>query len=217
MVKNAESVLAAELVKLGFKRKGKRFFYLQIRDIIGLIAFERPTGLLYLQFAMIPLFFPCTGSIYYTFGNRLNAVYPGLPVLEKSADAQQINDFCSKASAYISDDLIPFMERLSTAAALRDFSGNGCKNTKYIFCDPEQLRQLHLYSCLSLRDYDGALDAARKYCGAVEEMNYAEEVKTKKRKACEALFSALTEKQYSVIEAALRKNAAENLALFTEM
>ena len=87
MVKNAESVLAAELVKLGFKRKGKRFFYLQIRDIIGLIAFERPTGLLYLQFAVIPLFFPCPGSIHYTFGNRLNAVYPGLPVLEKSADA----------------------------------------------------------------------------------------------------------------------------------
>ena len=215
MAKSAESALAAELIKLGFKRKGKRFFYLQIRDIIGLTAFERPSGLLYLQFAMIPLFFPCPGTIHYTFGNRLNTVYPGLPVLEKSVDAEQINDFCGKASSYIRDDLIPFMERLSTAAALRDFSGNGQKNTKYIFCDPEQLRQLHLYSCLSLRDYDGALDAAREYCRAFEEMNYAEEVKTKKGKACEALISALTEKQYSVIEAALQKNAAENLALFT--
>lgn len=217
MVKNAESVLAAELVKLGFKRKGKRFFYLQIRDIIGLIAFERPTGLLYLQFAMIPLFFPCPGSVHYTFGNRLNTVYPDLPVLEKSAGAEQVNDFCSKASAYIRDDVIPFMERLSTAAALRDFSGNGCKNTKYIFCDPEQLRRLHLYSCLSLRDYDSALNAAREYSGAVAGMNYTEEVKRKRRKACEALISALTEKQYSVIEAVLQKNAAENLALFTEM
>ena len=215
MAKSAESVLAAELVKLGFKRKGKRFFYLQIRDIIGLIAFERPTGLLYLQFAMIPLFFPCPGFIHYTFGNRLNAVYPGLPVPEKDADAEQVSDFCSKASAYIRDELIPFMERLSTAAALRDFSGNGHKDTKYIFCDPEQLRQLHLYSCLSLRDYNGALDAAREYCGDLAEMNCTEEVKTKKRKACEAMISALAEKQYSVIEAALRKNAAENLALFT--
>ena len=217
MVKNAESVLAAELIKLGFKRKGKRLFYLQIRDIIGLIAFERPTGLLYLQFAVIPLFFPCPGSIHYTFGNRLNTVYPGLPVLEKSADAEQINDFCSKASAYIRDDLIPFMEQLSTAAALRGFSGNGCKNTKYIFCDPEQLRQLHLYSCLSLRDYDSVLNAAREYSGAVAGINYTEEEKKKKRKACEALITALTEKQYSVIEVVLQKNAAENLALFTEM
>ena len=170
---------------------------------------------MYLQFAIIPLFFPCLGSIHYTFGNRLHAVYPGLPVLEKSADAEQISDFCSKASAYIRDDLIPFMEQLSTAAALRGFSGNGCKNTKYIFCDPEQLRQLHLYSCLSLRDYDSALNAAREYSGAVADMNYTEEVKRKRRKACEALISALTEKQYSVIEAALQKNAAENLALFT--
>ena len=37
----------------------------------------------------------------------------------------------------------------------------------------------------------------------------------RKGKACEALISALTEKQYSAIEAALQKNAAENLALFT--
>lgn len=214
-MKSAEAVLAAELVKLGFKRKGKRFFYLQIRDIIGLIAFERPTGLLYLQFAVIPLFFPCPGSIHYTFGSRLNTVYPDLPVLEKSADAEEINEFCSKASAYIRDDLMPLMERLSTAAALRDFSGNGHRDTKYIFCNPEQLRLLHLYSCLGVREYDSALDAAREYIGALADMNYAEGLKAKKRKECEALISALTEKQYSVIEAALKKNAAENMALLT--
>ena len=215
MVKSAESVLAAELAELGFKRKGKRFFYLQIQDIIGLIAFEKPTGLLYLQFAMIPLFFPCPGSIHYTFGSRLNTVYPDLPVLEKNADAEEINEFCGKVSTYIRDDLMPLMERLSTVAALRDFSGNGHRDTKYIFCNPEQLRQLHLYSCLSLRDYDSALDVAREYSGALAAMDYAEGLKVKKRNACEALISALTEKQYSVIEAALRKNAAENLALFT--
>ena len=214
-MKSAEAVLAAELVKLGFKRKGKRFFYLQIRDIIGLIAFERPTGLLYLQFAVIPLFFPCPGSIHYTFGSRLNTVYPDLSVLEKSADAEEINEFCSKASAYIRDDLMPLMERLSTAAALRDFSGNGHRDTKYIFCNPEQLRLLHLYSCLGVREYDSTLDAAREYIGALADMNYAEGLKAKKRKECEALISALTEKQYSVIEAALKKNAAENMALLT--
>ena len=99
MAKSAESALAAELVKLGFKRKGKRFLYLQIRDIIGLIAFERPSGLLYLQFAMIPLFFPCPGTIHYTFGNRLNRLL-GVKKVRSRSPVRTIAEVVSfKASA----------------------------------------------------------------------------------------------------------------------
>ena len=220
-MKSAEAILAAELKKLGFQRKGRRILYTRKNDIIGLIAFERPTSILYLQFAIVPLFLPCPGFIGFSFGNRLESMGFGLPTITKESTEEEIDEFCWEAMWHIQGDLIPFMEQMSTATALCEFSKNGIRPfrrryTKYIFCNPEQLRQLYLYSSLYSHDYQGALDAAEKHISYVKKIKYySKELKARKIGESEMLVSTIKNEEYARIDEMLKQNIEENLSLFS--
>lgn len=218
---DAEVILSAELLKLGFIKKGRRVFYLIKDDIIGLIAFERPSDILYVQFAIVPLFLPCPGFIYYSYGNRLNAMYRDLPVILKSSSEEQIKAFCNLAAVYIKDDILPFLCEHSTAAALQKLARSWVgflrhKNKKYLFCNSEDSMRLLLYSSLCMRDYTNAQIIAKRYVSYVTGIKfYTKSLKEQKIYEVNQIIAALNDSNFETIESMLRSNREKNLALLS--
>ena len=218
---SAEAILSSELLKLGFTKKGKRTLFLVKDDIVGLIAFERPSDILYVQFAVVPLFLPCPGFIYYSYGNRLSAMYRDLPTVLKSSSGEQIQAFCNLAIAYIKEDILPFMCEYSTAGALQKLAKKstgfwGRRGKKYLFCNQEDSMRLYLYSSLCVKDYTNALKIADKYVSFVHGIKYyTEALKEKKASEVKPILDALKEGNFDFLEQTLKTNREKNLALFS--
>lgn len=126
---SVESVISRELIQRGFLRKGKRSFYLRKNDIIALFTFERPTGVLYLQFAVIPLFLPCPGHITFSFGRRLDSLFHDLPTITKEATKEQMQEYCALALEHIDHDVLPVIHVFN-----RRFAQCVCKKETQILC-----------------------------------------------------------------------------------
>ena len=218
-MKRPETILYHDLKSLGFQRKGRQTLFIRQNDVIGLLSFDRPTSHLYVTFAILPLFLPCQGFIHYSYGNRLDSMYPRLPFLNKESTEEEIDEFCFEALWHIQGDLLPFLESMSTAKALMDFSKKGVKPfgrrfTKYIFCMPCQLGELYLYSSLYLKDYKEAIRAAAKYEKMILKAPIQQKLKDAEIQQCKSILAAIREENYSWIDSMLEKNIESNLALF---
>lgn len=218
-MKTAEAILSAQLQHLGFQKKGRKLLFLRFQDIIGLFGFERPSGMLYLQFAVIPLYMPCPGFIYYSYGRRLTDLYADLPTLTRSSTEEEIQSFCFRAMLHITQDVLPFMENHSTAAALYAYAERRrrlfTRVEPFIFCDPAHTLELALFSCLAAKDYDRARPAAKRYISHIRSCRYwTEDLKRSKLDAVAPLLSALDAEETDKIDAILEQNRAMNLALF---
>ena len=215
---SAESILSAELKKLGFKRKGKRTFYLVKDDIIGIIALERPSDILYVQYAVMPLFLPCPGFIHYSYGSRMEYMYRELPIVHKDSSDELVNVFCYLVISHIKNEILPFLYKHSTAASLNALvRGWLNRNRKYLFCTPEHRMSLRLYSGLCSKEYKDAIKIANKYISSVLGEKYImEAVKEQNIAPVRKIIAALEEGDYDTVEQMLRTNREENLALFAE-
>ena len=217
-----ESVISRELIQRGFLRKGKRSFYLRKNDIIALFTFERPTGVLYLQFAVIPLFLPCPGHITYSFGRRLDSLFYDLPTVTKEATKEQMQEYIVLALEHIDHEVLPVIHQYSTAASLnafakrrlRFFAGN---STRMLFCTPQNALKLLVYSSLSLKDYPGAEKAAKRYGSYMHHCKfYTPSLKEQIISKNNQIIELLERKDYCAIESILDRNIHDNLSLFGE-
>ena len=205
---------------MGFRKMGKRFFFIRENDVMGLLAVERPSGLVYLQFAIIPLFLPCLGNLYYSYGRRLNDLYYDFPVLDNEADEEEIEEYCRMAIWRVEHDLLPQLKKISTGDALQKFAENGSKlfakkHDSFIFCTPEEMKYLFMYSSLYIKDYKKALLAAKKYTSYVQKVKYwTEAVKAKKLHESNRIMEAIISGKYEEIDEMFKRNIAENLNLF---
>ena len=219
-MKSVQTSLYAELKDAGFHRKGKNLFFVQMSDIIGLVAVEKPTGSVYVQFAVIPLFLPCPGSIYYTYGRRLNEMYHDLPAVGSHSTEEQLNRFCRTAAQHIKQDLLPLFQALSTSTALRKYAEKQVKpfrkrGPRVFHCTPEEMKYLYLYCCLYDRDYEEAMRAAQKYALCVRKTKYwTEALKAKKIQESNQISEMIHTAAYRQIETMFERNRADHLACF---
>ena len=219
---SVESILSKELKKRGFLQKGKKTFYLRENDIIALFSFERPTGVLYLQFAILPLFLPCPGHITYSFGRRLESLFFDLPTITKSASEEQVRAYCVLAMEHIEHDVLPVIHQFSTAASLHAFAKKrsrpfGGKSSKALFCTPQNALELFVYSSLYLKDYRNAEKAARRFDSFIRRYKYyTPELKEQILRRNDQILSLLDRLDYDAVEAIICCNIKENLSLFGE-
>ncbi len=219
-MKSVQTLLYAELKDAGFHRKGKNLFFVQMNDVIGLVAVEKPTGYIYVQFAVVPLFLPCPGSIYYTYGRRLRDMYHDLPAVDSNSTEEQLNRFCKTAAQHIRQDLLPLLQALSTSTALRTYAEKqgklfGKRGPQVFYCTSEEMKYLHMYCCLYDRDYEEAMRAARKYALCVRKTKYwTEALKAKKIRESDQIIEMIHSASYQQIESMFERNRAENLSLF---
>ncbi len=213
-----ETILSKELLKLGFKRKEKRTFYLVKDDIIGLIVLERPSDFLYVQYAVMPLFLPCPGYIHYPYGMRLGNMYRDLPSVYKDSSDELVQVFCCLVISHIKNEILPFLYKHSTAASLNTLVRSWFnRNLKYLFCTPEKRMRLLFYSGLCIKDYKNAIKNANKYILSVLGAKHImEAVKEQRISPVRKIIAALEEGDYDTVEQMLRTNREENLALFIE-
>ncbi|MBR1811761.1 MAG: hypothetical protein IJ766_09015 [Clostridia bacterium] len=219
-MESAEKILSAELQKIGFAKQKNKFF-IKTDDMIFLIAFEKPSELLYLQFALIPLFVPCPGHIYYTYGNRLNNIFSDFPVFHVMSTESQLKAECDVAIQRIRENILPFTERISSAEKLCDVLFDRLKRkdkifSKYIFCDPVNLLRLQLYVCLYTENYGKCRLFASQYVEAIKgNQTYSRQLTEKKIAEIEQVTTDINEKKYDEINSMLRNNIRENLELFS--
>ena len=213
-----ETIFSNELSKLGFKKKGKRTFYLVKDDIIGMIVLERPSDALYVQYAVMPLFLPCPGFIHYPYGNRLGNMYRVLPTVYKDSPDELIQTFCDLALNYIKIEILPFLYKHSTAASLNALVRSRFnKNWKYFFCTPERRIQLLFYSSLCCKDYKDAFKYAKKYISSLQCAKYImKAVKEERILPVRKIIEALEKGDYDTVDQILKTNREENLALFVK-
>lgn len=219
---SVESVISRELMRRGFLRKGKRSFYLRKNDIIALFSFERPTGVLYLQFAVIPLFLPCPGHITFSFGRRLDSLFHDLPTITKETTKEQMQEYCALALEHIDHDVLPVIHQYSTAASLNAYAKRRLRflagnNTKMLFCTPQNALELLVYSSLTLKEYSGAEKAARKIESYIHRFKYyTPELKEQILSKNNQIIEILERKDYCAVESILDRNINDNLSLFGE-
>ncbi len=219
---SVESILSTELKKRGFLQKGKRSFYLRENDIVALFSFERPTGVLYLQFAIIPLFLPCPGHMTYSFGRRLESLFFDLPTITKGASEEQVQEYCALAMEHIKHEVLPVIHQFSTAASLHAFAKRrsrpfGGKRSKILFCTPQNALKLLVYSSLYLKDYQSAEKAARRFDSSIRRYKYyTPELKEQILRKNDQILSLLDRMDYDAVEAIICCNIKENLSLFGE-
>ena len=215
-----EKILSKDLIALGFKKLGRRTHYLQIDDITVVISFERPTNQLYIQFALIPLFMPCDGYIFYDYGNRFHTMFSDCPALNRDATDQEVRSLCMSVIIHVEDELLPLAHKLSTASNLCTFSESatrpfGRRYMRFIHCPPEKLRYLFMYSSIYAGDYAKAHKAAKEYIRSVEKCSYLmEKLRNEKRSEGEEIIGLLETKQYSELRNRLNKNIETNLEMF---
>lgn|GEM_PF-5482713 len=216
-----ESILYKELKELGFKRLTRQKFYLKMNDIIVHICVECPSGLVYVWFAIIPLFLPCPGYIYLSYGNRFNHMFPDCHIIVKEAEDDVKQRYCGSLVFHYENDLLPIVQNLSTAKELFDYSSKVLKPFRrsygrYIRCTREDIKYLCMYSSLYAKEYLAAQKAAREYYQFVDKkVDYLiDELKEKLKAEAKTILDLLEKKQYDEIERMLEKNIQENLALF---
>lgn len=219
-MRNAEQILSEQLVKRGFLKKGKNIFSLLKNDIIVIIGFEKPTNLLYIQFAIIPLFLPCPGYIYYSYGNRLNNAFLDVGILEKGSNQDTVQMFCKTIIHHIDNDLLPFAKSISYAEMLCAYMEKRKRlfsfSSATIVCPPEKAERLVLYGYLYLKLYDKARKATNNYVRLIKtSKTYTEELKTKKLSECEEILELLSLKRNNEIAELIDKNIKDNLELIS--
>ena len=213
-------MLAEGLTAIGFQKKGRRTFYLRIDDILTVISFERPSGLLYLQFALIPLYLPCGGEVYYDYGSRFHNMFSDCPVLDRKASDQEIRLLCMSAIIHVKDDLLPFARSLSTAEKLISFSESAAgsikrRHTRYIRCTPEKIKYLFMYSSIYAEDYVKARKAAKDYVQSIDTCSYlTEKLRDERKSEGESIVVLLETGQYSELKERLNRTVSANLMMF---
>ena len=214
-----ETIIAKDLcLLLGFSKKSRTCLYRRINDILVLVCFERPTGILHINFAILPMFLPCPGYIHFNYGNRFNTMFSDCPSLLKDAPEEEIRSLCTHVYYHMQDDLLPRAESLSTAEALLNYSKAAAKPFgrnmyfRFIRATPDHIKELYMYSSLYTGEYKTAAKAAKEYIRYIDKRHRpASALRTKQKQRAEEILDLLDREQYPKIRELLQKNVSDHL------
>lgn len=220
-----ETIIASELTKLGFQRKGRRMLYIRSNDVVSLLSFERPMSILHVQFAVLPLYLPCHGFIAYSYGNRLDSLYPDLPILTKESTALETEFFCAKTIRHIEEELLPAIPVISNPEVLKEYARRRCRPlcislnpyNRFLACSKESAIHLLLYSDLYLQDYESAEKTCERYTKFVDKhcQYLMPNLREAKKAACNQIRSMICTGEQAEIRKMLLDNIRDNECLFT--
>ena len=137
----------------GFSLSGRNYHYFA-NHIAFCIAFDMPSGLVYVTAYIMPLYIPCECRCY-TYGNRLNAIGDiKLPLLNKDSDEATIDKWCKLLCCKIDQYIIPFFKEIETTDKLLKFSDNFHYSAdSYIACNELDILRLRMFTFLYVGDY----------------------------------------------------------------
>ncbi len=142
----------------------EKCFYKIHNDIAYCLEFEKPSGLVYATFFVIPLYVPCQNR-YYTYGNRVSSLRRSklLPLSQNASD-DELNAWCKLLHHYLEVFVFPFFQKIDTPSKLVKFiEKKKYLSGPYLFCPPEDLCRLQLFSYLYTEDFDSLYSLAEKY------------------------------------------------------
>lgn len=147
----------------GFKKKNTHFFRIE-NDLAFCLELNKPGGLLYVTFCVIPLYIP-SNVRYYTYGNRLNnSTFHRLPVLQSGCTDEDLEDWVRHLFTLLDQDIFPFFHRISSPDALLDYLDEEMSLIRpFFFCSDLDLERLRLFTCAHLCRSDRIPDLAEGF------------------------------------------------------
>ena len=141
-----------------FTRRGGFFFHIS-NSMSFCLSISQPTGILYCNFCIIPLYMPATER-YFTYGNRINSFIPSpVPLIKKGESDAAILDWSTQLCRALENAVFPFFRSISDAARLNSFlQTDPYKIRRYFFCPEIDIYRLQLYTKLMLGDVDVVME-----------------------------------------------------------
>lgn len=135
-------------IRPGMKEKGfqfsKKCFYRISNDIAYCVQFEKPGGLAYVTFYVMPLYLPCENR-YFTYGNRMDRCrqFHFAPLSDSAQDAE-IANWCDALWDCLERFVFPFFSQIATPCDLM----NRMEREKilYFACPKVDLYRLLMFS-----------------------------------------------------------------------
>ena len=216
-MKNPTRIVEKGLADLGFRKLFSTDLCLRIDDIALIVGFEKPGGL-YAYYAIIPLFMPCHGYPYLTYGNRLCRMYPDCPALFDPSE-DEIEFLCEAVIEHVKNDILHFAHALYSAKAICMYCESSFKlfgrwNMRYLPTPPDERARLFMYSSLYAREYEKAIKAARICIKEVnKEKNFMKVLIDRKTNEAETVIKLIEQKKFQDIDEIMKRNMDENLAM----
>ena len=162
--------------EFGFQKRTNTKYFLPREDVVAFFSIECPSGLYYVQFGIIPLYFPPFSTLYYTFGNRLKHADLSLRHhLNRNSSEDDITAWCEKVKDYLTNELMPLIDSISTASGMRKFllGKQTFDGTGPVACAPNHLYELLVYTELFLHNLPNAEAAAALFSQSLQEYPYS--------------------------------------------
>ena len=135
------AALSEFITAAGFSKKG-RLFIREHRDIMQCLLFERPSGLVYPTYFIMPLYMPCSAR-YLTYGRRIAEI-------TDYRNSERID--AERLISALQITVFPFFERIAAPELLMEYLLTGREVQRYFFCPPVKISMLKAYTALYLHD-----------------------------------------------------------------
>lgn len=214
-MKSFQSIFGEMVKEYGFQKRTNTKFFLPKEDIVAFFSIDCPSGLFYVQFGIIPLYFPPCGMLYYTYGNRMKHMDSSLMHhLSKESSDDEINAWCEKAKEYLSLELMPLISFISTASGVREYiiGKRAFNGTGPIACAPNHLYELLVYTELFLNHIPDARVASTLFFQSLQDYPYSPAAKKELENRVNQTFEIA--KDCQKLTALFNQWRVENMLLF---
>ena len=147
----------------GFVLSRRNYYYIA-NSIAFCIAFDIPSGQMYVTAYVMPLYIPCDCT-YYTYGNRLNAIHDvNLPTLSRESSETTIDEWCKLLCYGIDRYIVPFFTKVESANKLLEFVDKFIYYpNSYIACHELYIWRLKMFTLLHAHDFINIKHAITRY------------------------------------------------------
>lgn len=155
--------IAPFMKEKGFVLSRRNYYYIA-NNIAFCIAFDMPSGQMYVTAYVMPLFIPCDER-YYTYGNRLNAIHDvKLPILSKVSNEATIDEWCGLLCHCIGQNIVPFFKKIESVSTLLDFLDSFIYSpTSYVACHELYICRLKMFTLLYTGDFINVEHSIARY------------------------------------------------------
>ncbi len=136
----------------GFFLSGRTYYFIA-HDIAHCIAFDMPSGLMYVTVYVMPLYIPCECR-YYTYGNRLSDVSNiKLPILSKGDEETKIDEWCDIFCQHIEERVMPYFREVGSPSKLIEYADRySYSPNEYFACHEMHILRLKMFTYLYLHE-----------------------------------------------------------------
>lgn len=148
-------------------RFSKKYFYKIHNDIAYCLEFEKPGGLVYSAFYIMPLYIPSENRCY-TYGSRISW-RPPLGPLPASAQDSEIVNWCNALCSFLDRFVFPFFSRISSPLMLaKIIEENHYCLKPYFTCPPINIYRLQMFNYFYICDFQKLDEIVDEYTNIIQ-------------------------------------------------